>query len=113
MKLMVKWHLSKRERSRRSEKQLAERAKGRVQPASGALPVLRFKGDVITDKLLFDDKTTQAESFSVKLATYEKLKKEAWFNGERMAVVRVRFEQEDKALYVIDENLFHILMEAL
>lgn len=85
---------------------------GRVQPGSGCLPVAGLKGDVSTDRLLIDDKTTLADSFSVKCEWLTKLRAEALRVG-KLAAVRVSFERRRFACYVITEELFGELLEAL
>lgn len=105
-------HLSKRQRSKHSENQLARQYNGRVQPASGALPVAALKGDVVTDIFLFDDKTTGAKSFSVNEETFLKLARDA-FRMRRIPAMRVRFESSNRAYYVIDGTTFTRLVDFL
>lgn len=108
-------HLTRRQRSKISEDELAAEFNGRRQPASGALPVAHLKGDVVTEHFLFDDKTTGAKSFSVTERVLEKLAVDARRAGKN-PVVRVRFEGSGKSYFVISELLFkrlfhHILTE--
>lgn len=98
----------RRDRSKLSEKKLARTFGGKVQPASGALPVAKFKGDVVTPHFLFDDKTTQAGSFSVNLSLMQKLKKEAFRVGGKIPVISVNFEGRER-LFVLTERDFVIL----
>jgi len=104
-------HLTKRQRSKWSETELAREHGGRRQPASGALPVAGLKGDVITNQFLFDDKTTGAKSFSVTDATMQKLARDA-FQARRLPVMRVRFEATNHSVYVVDEQVFKRLTHA-
>lgn len=105
-------HLTKRQRSKLSENDLARQFGGRRQPASGALPVAALKGDVITDTFLFDDKTTGAKSFAVNANTFQKLAREA-FSVRKVPAMRVRFETTGRALFVIDEMTFKRLAHYL
>lgn len=105
-------HLTKRQRSKHSENHLAKEFKGRRQPASGALPIASFKGDVITDHFLFDDKTTGAKSFSVSQNVLQKLARDA-FGVKKVPVVRVRFEGSGRSYFVIDELTFKRLVHFL
>lgn len=97
-------HLTCKTRSVISEKALAKRLGGKVQPASGALPVKSLKADVKTPTWLIDDKTTGKQSYSIKLSDWRKLRKQAWQN-RRMACLHINFE-EGASLFVIDEQAF-------
>jgi len=105
-------HLTKRQRSRISERELAKKVGGRVQPASGALPVAALKGDVITERFMFDDKTTLAKSFSVTEEVLVKLERDA-FRARRMAALRVRFEHSGRSFFVISEQTFDRIFNEL
>lgn len=105
-------HLTKRQRSNKSEQELAKQYGGRQQPASGAIPVAGLKGDVITGQFLFDDKTTVRKSFTVSHDVLAKLSKDA-FRTRRIPVLRVHFEQTRRAYFVIDETTFRRLSELL
>lgn len=102
---------STKDRSKKSEKQVAKMLGGRVQPASGALPVLALKRDVSTKHLLVEDKTTLKGSYSIKKADWEKLRAQAILQGKK-PVYSVNFEQEPpRRVFVIDEALFVHLMK--
>lgn len=105
-------HLTKKERSKRSERELAKQFGGKVQPASGALPVASFKGDVVAGNILFDDKNTVRRSFSVSLAVLEKLRKQAFQCGHRVPVLTVKFDGGPR-FYVLDEASFLKVREHL
>jgi hypothetical protein len=92
-------------RSRESEKSLALKIQGKVQPASGALPVAKFKGDVVTDCFMIDDKTTQAESFNVSQKLMRKTRDDA-FKQRRRGAVCVHFESTGMRYFVITEKEF-------
>lgn len=106
-----KRHLSRRKRSKLSEKKLAARFNGRVQPASGALPVAGLKGDVITTSFLFDDKTTLAKSFSVKREDMVKLARQA-FGVRKLGVMRVCFESTGDEFFVLPTSTFKQLIHS-
>ena len=96
---------TKKERSKKSEIELAESLEGRRQPASGALPVASLKGDVRSRFWLIDDKITSLKSFSIGVKTWRKIRKQAWQNHRRPAI-SVNFADEVR-LFVIDEQAFH------
>ena len=90
--------------SSRQEKKIAKTVNGKVQPNSGA--TLFAKGDIKTDKWLFEAKTCmkEQESFSIKREWLDKLKSESFaMNKDFSALV---FNFGDK----IGEN-FYILSE--
>ena len=105
-------HLTNRQRSKISEKELAKKIGGRVQVASGAMPVAGLKGDVKTKSFMLDDKTTGAKSYSLKLDDFRKMRLQA-FQANRRPAMRVHFENDGKpvSLYVIEERDFLRLME--
>lgn len=109
MKVSVS-HLTNRKRSKISEKDLARKLGGRVQVASGAMPVASLKGDVKTKHFLLDDKTTGAKSYSLRLEDFRKIRKQA-FQANRRPAMRVNYEGEI-AVYVIEERDFIKLQEA-
>lgn len=92
-------------RSRHSEKSLALKIQGKVQPASGALPVAKFKGDVVNEFFMVDDKTTQAESFSVSQPLMRKTREDA-FRLRRRGAICVHFESTGMRYFVISEREF-------
>lgn len=105
-------HLTKRQRSRISERELARKVGGRVQPASGALPVAGLKGDVVTEQMMFDDKTTLAKSFSVADDLMVKLDRDA-FRARKMGVLRVHFEKTGRSVFVVSELTFNRILNEL
>jgi len=109
MKLRDLKHLSTRSRSSRSEKRLAKLLGGKVQPASGALPVGALKGDVVTAEFMFDDKITGAASFAVSVKLWRKTANDAARQGRR-PVIRISFT-EGPNLYIVDEPTFAKLLE--
>lgn len=87
--------------SQKQERSLASNTGGRVVPASGAF--WSRKGDVRTDDLLIEAKTTQAASFSVKKVIWEKIRREALLDG-RTPVLAVAIQGRN--LVVLDEEDF-------
>lgn len=90
-----------RTRSQKQERSLAANLGGRTVPASGAF--WSRKGDVRTDDLLVEAKTTEAASFSIKRATWEKIRKEALLDG-RIPVLAIQIQGRN--LVVLDEEDF-------
>jgi len=65
------------ERGRMREKMYAKRCGVKPQPASGALNVPRFKGDIKTKLFLIDSKWTGKKLYLLSGTTLEKITKEA------------------------------------
>ena len=97
---------NKKRRSIASERNLAAKLGGKVQPLSGALPVAKFKGDVTTEHFVIDDKTTQAGSFSVSQALMTKLRTDAFRQKQKRGVLCIHFEQTGNRYYVLSERDF-------
>lgn len=57
------------------EKRLAKKVGGRVQPASGATPL--YKEDISTDIFLIQVKTTEKNSYTIKVKDLETLRTNA------------------------------------
>ena len=95
------------------EKMIAKSIQGRKQPNSGATPFK--KGDVITDKILIEAKTTtkDCKSFSIKKEWLEKNKQEAISMGKQFSVLAFNFESiaSKNNYYIIDERLFKELID--
>jgi hypothetical protein len=108
VKIRPRKHLGKKARSRLSERRAQAVFGGRIQPASGALPVAHLKGDILSDKFLVDDKTTGRDSFSMNVRLWRKLAKEAWIIQRRPAF-RIEFDA-GTVLYVMDELTLHNLL---
>lgn len=106
--------LSTRYYSHKQEKQIEDTFNGKCTPNSGATPFI--KGDVVIDNILVECKTSikDSNSFSVKKQVLEKLKKEAFSNGKYYSTLCFNFgPTEKKNYFVIDENLFNILVNSL
>lgn len=81
--------------SRAQEKQLAKDVGGKVQVASGA----RWdrKGDVVAPEHLYEAKMTSAESYSLKLKEWRKVKFEAIMTN-KTPVMAVQIQDERLAV---------------
>lgn len=110
MKILNRKYHSTRKRSKKSETDLAEKLNGKVQPGSGAINRFDLKADVKSAKFLADDKLVGGESFTVKLALWRKISREAWKNNKR-PLMRLNFEKGDP-LYLMDEVTFMELTNA-
>ena len=87
---------------------------GRLQTNSGA--TLFNKGDISTDKWLFEAKTCmkQKDSFSIKKEWLQKLKQEAFgMNKEYYALAFNFGEINGKNYYILDERIFKQIIEIL
>jgi hypothetical protein len=87
--------------SQRQEKSIAKKIGGRVVPASGAF--WSRKGDARSDDLLVEAKTTDKASYSIKRATWDKIRKEALLDG-RIPVLAIQIQGRD--LVVLDQEDF-------
>ena len=99
-----KGYQTTKQRSKKSEAQAAVIFGGKVQPASGAINRFDLKADVKSERFLVDDKVTDNESYSLKLATWRTLSDQAWKNRRRPAL-RVNFTRGE-AVIVLDETTF-------
>lgn len=75
---------TRKRKSMRSERKLAQRVGGWRTPASGALAI---KGDVQTDALLIELKETDKAEFRLRLADLVKVSREAYGSGKEPAFV--------------------------
>ena len=87
--------------SQKQERSLAKSLGGRTVPASGAF--WSRKGDVRTNDLLVEAKTTQAASYSLKKAIWDKIRREALLDG-RIPVLAIQIQGRN--LVVLDEEDF-------
>lgn len=88
-------------RSYKQERRLAKTLDGKPTAASGAF--WSRKGDVRSDGLLVEAKTTEKASYSIKKEIWEKIRKEALLDG-RMPVLAIQIQ--DRNLVVLDEEDF-------
>lgn len=84
---------------RKQEKRLAKKAEGRRQPGSGSGWL--HPNDVRTDDMLWEAKATDAQSFTLKLADWEKLRANAIKTGRKPAM-HIRIGK--RRLVVFDED---------
>lgn len=99
-------HRPTRKRSQLSERRLARLVGGRVQPASGALPVASLKGDVSTKDVLYEDKVTSRHSFGVSTKLLHKIQKQAREAGKRFGVLHVQFDNEQDEFFVVPAKMY-------
>lgn len=97
-----------RERSSKQESRIASELNGRTTINSGAT---LGENDVVTDFMEVEAKTTQKESFSLKLSDFRKLKKKAKV-GKIPAMV-IDFESSKDSLAVLPyDDLIYLIQEA-
>ena len=87
--------------SQKQERSLAKSVGGRTVPASGAF--WARKGDVRTDDLLVEAKTTAAASYPLKKVVWDKIRREALLDG-RIPVMAIQIQGRN--LIVLDEEDF-------
>lgn len=92
-----------KKRSLRQEKQVAKEVSGYTTIASGALCFQ--KGDVRSDELLIECKTTAKKSFILTRTVWDKIKKEALHDNMRLPVLAVDFRdgQSRAALFKYED----------
>lgn len=90
-----------RTESQKQERSLAKSVGGRTVPASGAF--WARKGDVRTDDLLVEAKTTAAASYPLKKVVWDKIRREALLDG-RIPVMAIQIQGRN--LIVLDEEDF-------
>ena len=93
------------------EKKVAKNCNGLVTKNSGATPFQ--KGDVLTEKILIECKTQtkNKETFTLHKEWLEKNEREALFMGKEYSAVAFNFGPGENQYYIIDEQLFHKLIE--
>ena len=96
--------------SSKQETAVANAFGGKRQPNSGA--TMFAKGDVTTEDFLIEckTKTSPSESISIKKEWIEKNEKEALFIGKPYCAIAFNFGPNEKNYYVINEELFGILI---
>ena len=99
--------------SNKQEKSIAIALGGHQQPNSGATPWA--KGDVVTDKFLLEakTKTKSSNSITIQKEWFEKQKQESAFLGKPYTAVVFSFGPDEEQHYIIDEELFQVLLEVL
>jgi hypothetical protein len=97
-------YFSPKVRSQDNERKVARIFKGRIQPASGALPIASKKGDVKSDQFLVEAKVTKHGSYALRLKTWNKINAEAW-NNSRHPAMCIEFSDGTK-LVVLSATTF-------
>ena len=97
--------------SSRQEKKIAKQVGGKKVANSGATPF--NKGDVTTNKWLFEakTKTTESQSFTIKKEWIEKNQEEAFAMGKPYSALVIDFGDGEQH-YLVDEKLFLKMLEA-
>ena len=99
--------------SKNQENNVAKAVKGRRTANSGATAF--SKGDVVTDKILIECKTTieDKKSFTIKKDWLDKNKQEAFAMNKPYSTLVFNFGPTSDNYYIIDEKLFLRLKEVL
>lgn len=105
--------LPTRHYSKRQEDAIAKKFGGDRVKNSGA--TAWQKGDVYLDKWLLEakTKTSSSKSISIQKEWLDKNIKEALFMGKPYSALAFNFGPDEKNYYIIDEQLFEFLVEAL
>lgn len=97
-----------RERSRKQESRIAKQLNGHTTINSGAT---FGQNDVVSDFCEIEAKTTEKESFSLKLSTWRLLKKKCASN--KIPIIVVDFEQSKDSLAVLTyEDLLFLIEQS-
>lgn len=104
--------MNTRKYSKKQEDRIAKVVGGKVNANSGATSF--FKGDVRTDHLLVECKTSTKEvkSVSIKKEWLEKLNEERFAMGKQHSVLAFDFG-DGKDYFIIDKRLMSILLDTL
>ena len=99
--------------SKNQENNVAKAVKGRRTANSGATAF--SKGDVVTDKILIECKTTidDKKSFTIKKEWIDKNKEEAFAMNKPYSTLVFNFGPTSDNYYVIDEKMFLMLKEII
>lgn len=106
--------ITTRDRSNAQEQRVASTFNGKVNPNSGAVDSVQYKGDVRHESYLFECKCTTHQSISLKLEDIRKIQRQAQDTGKQW-IVDLEFQDEnstkaDYSLSVVDRNLFQELV---
>lgn len=107
---MAKYGTTKYE-SNKQEKRVAKEVKGRTVVASGAIDI--FKGDVRSDSLLVECKTTLKDYYVLSYHTWEKIRQEAIRDGMRDPVMCVDLKNGEQRLAIVEASTFTDYVEWL
>lgn len=104
--------MNTRKYSKKQEDRVAKVVGGKVNANSGATSF--FKGDVRTDHLLVECKTSTKEvrSVSIKKEWLEKLNEERFAMGKQHSVLAFDFG-DGKDYFIIDKRLMSMLLDTL
>lgn len=104
--------MNTRKYSKKQEDRIAKVVGGKVNSNSGATSF--FKGDVRTDHLLVECKTSTKEvkSVSIKKEWLEKLNEERFAMGKQHSVLAFDFG-DGKDYFIIDKRLMSMLLDTL
>lgn len=104
--------MNTRKYSKKQEDRIAKVVGGKVNANSGATSF--FKGDVRTDHLLVECKTSTKEvkSVSIKKEWLEKLNEERFAMGKQHSVLAFDFG-DGKDYFIIDKRLMSMLLDTL
>lgn len=104
--------MNTRKYSKKQEDRVAKVVGGKVNANSGATSF--FKGDVRTDHLLLECKTSTKEvkSVSIKKEWLEKLNEERFAMGKQHSVLAFDFG-DGKDYFIIDKRLMSMLLDTL
>lgn len=99
--------------SSKQEKSVAEAVSGKQTANSGA--TMFQKGDVVNDLFLIEckTKTKSCDSITVHKEWIEKNRDESIFMNKEYSAVAINFGPDEENYYIIDENLFNLLIEYL
>lgn len=95
-----------KKKSQKQEEDIAQKVGGNRVVASGAL--WGAKGDVRTDTLLIEAKTTSKEYYSVTAKVWEKIEREAVSDGLRFPLMIVDLKDGEKRYAVFSLNDFKV-----
>lgn len=104
--------MNTRKYSKKQEDRVAKVVGGKVNANSGATSF--FKGDVRTDHLLVECKTSTKEvkSVSIKKEWLEKLNEERFAMGKQHSILAFDFG-DGKDYFIIDKRLMSMLLDTL
>lgn len=104
--------MNTRKYSKKQEDRIAKVVGGKVNANSGATSF--FKGDVRTDHLLVECKTSvkEVKSVSIKKEWLEKLNEERFAMGKQHSVLAFDFG-DGKDYFIIDKRLMSMLLDTL
>ena len=99
--------------SSQQEKKISKTVGGRLQPNSGA--TLFKKGDIQTDKWLYEAKTCikEQKQFTIKKEWLDILKKEAFGMKKEFSALVFNFGNNTENYYILNERVFKQVLSLL